>query len=204
MQIVEMFADVRCPFAHVGLRRLTAHRDQSAVPFVVRPRAWPLELVNAAPLDPAMIGEKVAALRRSVAPDLFTGFDPARFPATSLPALALEAAARTWGPRAGERAALLLRHALFEEGRDISQLAELAVIADAVGLPVEAAACTADLVLADWADGRRRGVIGSPHFFVAGRDFFCPTLHIAHDGDSLEIDFDQQRFEDFFASCLAA
>ena len=204
MQIVEMFADVRCPFAHVGLRRLTALRDQLDAPFVVRPRAWPLELVNAAPLDRAMIAEKVEALRHQVAPELFTGFDPAHFPSTSLPALALEAAARARDLRAGERAALLLRHALFEEGRDIGQLAELAAIADAVGLPADAPTCAAEMVLADWADGRRRGVAGSPHFFVGGRDFFCPTLHIAHDDGSLRIDVDLERFDDFFTRCLAA
>ena len=94
---VEVFADVRCPFTHVGLRRFVARRRLSSpstdnVSLVVR--AWPLELVNGAPLDARMISQKVSALRHQVAPTLFRGFDEDAFPATSMPALILEAAAR--------------------------------------------------------------------------------------------------------------
>ena len=52
----------------------------------LRLRAWPLELVNDAPLDADLIADEVAALRAHVAPDLFAGFDPQHFPKTSLPA----------------------------------------------------------------------------------------------------------------------
>ena len=204
MSTIEVFADVRCPFAHVGLQRLTARRDRTGAGFVVRPRAWPLELVNAAPLDPVMIAQKVDALRRQVAPDLFTGFDPERFPASSLPALAVEAAARTVDPATGERAALLLRHALFEEGRDVSQPAELEAIVRALGLPVGAADAAMPVVLDDWDEGRRRGVVGSPHFFAGDGQYFCPALQIGHVGTELRIDVDGERFDDFFARCAAA
>lgn len=34
---------------------------------------------------------------------------------------------------------------------------------------------------ADWEEGRRRGVIGSPHFFTADGSWFCPGLAISRD-----------------------
>ena len=60
----------------------------------LRLRAWPLELVNDAPLDADLIADEVAALRAHVAPDLFAGFDPQHFPKTSLPTLALQCGRR--------------------------------------------------------------------------------------------------------------
>ena len=54
-----VFADVRCPFTHVGLRRFVQRRDQLGRTDVVRVRLWPVELVNDEPLDPIMIGEVV-------------------------------------------------------------------------------------------------------------------------------------------------
>ena len=90
-RIVEVFADVRCPFAHVGLLRFVERRRELGaddISLVVR--AWPLELVNGTPLDAAMIAQKVRALRDEVAPALFRGFDEGNFPATSMPALRLE------------------------------------------------------------------------------------------------------------------
>ena len=87
---IEVFADIVCPFAHVGLARWVAERDRLGRSDVrLRVRAWPLELVNGAPMDPAMVAHKVADLRRRVAPTLFDRFDPAAFPTSSLGGLAL-------------------------------------------------------------------------------------------------------------------
>ncbi len=36
-------------------------------------------------------------------------------------------------------------------------------------------------VLADWHEGQRRGVLGSPHFFCGDTDVFCPSLDITKD-----------------------
>src|SRR5690348_5100333 len=88
-KVVEVFADIRCPFTHVGLRRLVEMRRKSGADFVLRVRAWPLELVNGEPLDPDFIAEEVEELQEQVAPDLFRGFDVAKFPGSSLPALRL-------------------------------------------------------------------------------------------------------------------
>ena len=96
--VVEVFADVCCPFTHVGLRRLVQRRDEVGGDLELVVRAWPLELVNGAPLDGDLIAEEIEELRKQVAADLFVGFDRGRFPATSLPALELAAAAYRHDP----------------------------------------------------------------------------------------------------------
>lgn len=201
MRQVEVFAEVGCPFAYVGLTRFAQRRaERGLVEPVLHVRAWPLELINGTPLDPAHIAEEVDELRRQVAPDLFAGFDPAAFPTTSLPALRLTAAATAADPRLGEQAAMAVRHALFEEGRDVADPAVLAELAGRLGVrpPTEDEAVLDDLAL-----GRRRGVVGSPHFFFGEDDAFCPTLDIARIDGHLRITADPAAFEAFVARCLA-
>ena len=51
MQTVEVYADITCPFTHVGLKQVVRHVDAMAEPAEVIVRAWPLEWVNGKPLD---------------------------------------------------------------------------------------------------------------------------------------------------------
>ena len=83
-------------------------------------RAWPLELVNGAPLDAAVTKEHADDLREQVAPNLFADLDVDRFPSSTLEALALANRAYRTDLEVGERVSFALRDALFEEGRDIS------------------------------------------------------------------------------------
>jgi len=186
MAIIDVFADVRCPFTHVGLRRLVGRREDQGAGVTLAVRAWPLELVNGAPLNVDMIDEEIRALRAQVAPDLFKGFSPATFAATSLPALALTAAAYDRDSSTGEAVALALRWALFEEGRDISDSGVLADIAGAFDVAWSEGDAT-EQVLDEWSDGASRGVVGSPHFFVGGEGWFCPVLDIGHAGGEFRI-----------------
>jgi hypothetical protein len=48
---VEVFADITCPFTHVGLKQVVRHVAEMSEPCDVIVRAWPLEWVNGAPLD---------------------------------------------------------------------------------------------------------------------------------------------------------
>ena len=180
MAVLEVFADIRCPFTHVGLRRLLERRLAGGADFTLRVRAWPLELVNGAPLDVNLVDEEVRALRQQVAPDLFAGFSPASFSTTSLPALALTAAAFGRGASTGEGVALALRWACFEEGRDIADAAVLGDIARTFDV-TWSEGDAAERVLDEWSDGQSRGVVGSPHFFVGDEGWFCPVLDISHD-----------------------
>lgn len=197
--MIEVFADVRCPFAHVGLRRVLDEATRCGVGRPLRIRAWPLELVNAAPLDPVLIAEEVDALRTQVAPDLFAGFDVDRFPTTSMPAFALTAGAYAIRPELGERVALALRWALFEEGRDIAAPAVLLDVAQSHGMALPHD-CEVDRVRDDWAEGRKRGVIGSPHFFAGSTGWFCPALHIERVGDRLCVHDDVEAMRGFLRS----
>ena len=198
MTILEVFADVRCPFTHVGLRKIVERRDAEGIDLAMHVRAWPLELVNGTPLDASFIREEVDELRRSVAPDLFARFDPGAFPPSSLPSLRLAAAAYGRDLGAGERVSLLLRDALFEHGRDISRSDVLYDVAERAGVAdIVDSTLGEHLVLEDYEEGRRRGVLGSPHFFLGDTSFFCPSLDIHHVGGKLQIAFDGAAFDDF-------
>jgi len=72
--IIEVYADIWCPFAHVGLRAVVARRHTLGRDDVgVRVRAWPLELINHAPLDPLATADHVEELRSQVLEDLEAG-----------------------------------------------------------------------------------------------------------------------------------
>lgn len=184
MSTVEVFADVLCPFTHVGLRTLIdRRRERQLTEPRLRIRAWPLEVVNGKPLDAHHVGAEITALRASVRPDLFAGFSVDTFPATSMVAFALTAAAdRTGDPLLIEEVGIALRSAVFEEGLDIGRREVVAPIADRFGLEPLTVDATSAAVHADWEEGRSRGVIGSPHFFTDdGGSWFCPGLSISRD-----------------------
>jgi predicted DsbA family dithiol-disulfide isomerase len=184
VRTVEVFADVLCPFTHVGLHTLIDRRvDRGLTEPQMRIRAWPLELVNGQPLDPHHIAAEVAALRESVRPDLFAGFSVEAFPNTSMAAFALAAAAdRTGDPGLSEEVGMALRDAVFEKGLDIGRPDVVETIAARFNLEPLGVDATAAAVHADWDEGKERGVIGSPHFFTAdGGNWFCPALAISRD-----------------------
>ena len=184
MATVEVFADILCPFTHVGLHTLIDRREQRGqdVPRL-RIRAWPLELINGKPLEAHHVETEIVALRGSVRPDLFSGFRTETFPTTTMTAFALTAAAdRTGDPAISEAVGMALRDALFEQGLDIGRPEVVAAIAERFGLEPLDHDATVAAVEADWAEGKERGVIGSPHFFTAvGGSWFCPALAISRD-----------------------
>jgi predicted DsbA family dithiol-disulfide isomerase len=184
MSTVEVFADVLCPFTHVGLHTLIdRRRERGLTEPRLRIRAWPLELINGKPLDPDHIAAEIVALRESVRPDLFTGFSTVTFPNTSMTAFALTAAAdRTGNPILIEEVGMALRDAVFEQGLDIGRPDVVEGVAARFGLAPLDAEATEFAVRADWDEGKRRGVIGSPHFFTPdGGGWFCPGLAISRD-----------------------
>jgi len=202
MRTIEVFADIWCPFAHIGIRRVIERRDAVAADVVLRVRAWPLELVNGTPMDAAFIGEEVVDIREQVAPDLFTDFREATFPTTTLPALALVEAAHRIGSTEGEAMSLALRDALFEHGRDVSDPAVLTDLAMAAGVPLPDDA-DHEAVRASLAEGRDRGVVGSPHFFTPDGAFFCPALDIARVDGHLRIAQKADMFDAFVTVCFS-
>ncbi|MGA2931126.1 MAG: DsbA family protein [Acidimicrobiales bacterium] len=201
---IEVFADIWCPFAHVGLRAIEeqcVRTGRSDVAIWVR--AWPLELVNGGPLDPTVTWEHAENLQEQVAPKLFRHLDVDRFPSSTLDALALANRAYRTDLQVGERVSFALRDALFEEGRDISRRATLESLASDLGVVMPDESDRAGVV-ADWHEGVRRGVLGSPHFFCGDTDAFCPSLDITKDPlQGVSIVKDASRLTEFLARCLA-
>lgn len=196
MQVIEVYADVWCPFAHVGIRRVVERRDALGADAVLRVQPWPLELVNGRPMDAAFIGEEVVDIRDQVAPDLFAHFDDHAFPTSTLPALALVEAAYEVDLATGERASTLVRDALFEQGRDVGDPAVLHDLARDLGV-AEVTDRHRQAVLDAWQQGTQRGVVGSPHFFTPNGAFFCPALDISRVDGHLRIRAKAGMFDEF-------
>jgi len=200
MAEIEVFADVSCPFAHVGLRRLVETRHRLGRPDVaIVVRAWPLEWVNGVALTGAFVAEEVDQLRAQVTPELFVRFRADRFPASTLGPLRLTHAAYAVGPELGEVVALEVRDRLFERGEDVADPAVLATMAAAHGLELDD---DDGPVREDWQAGQQRGVVGSPHFFGPGVDAFCPALRISKVDGHLHIEANPARLDEFAAACF--
>jgi predicted DsbA family dithiol-disulfide isomerase len=201
--ILEVYADIACPFAYVGLRRLiTARADAQRYDVPIEVQPWPLELVNGTPLNPQTTATHVAELRDQIAPELFSGFDPANFPNTTLPALALVHVANQLDPAIGLAVDQALRTALFEHGLDVSDPAVLHAIAYEYALP-EPTPADAAAVQALYQTGRTRSVQGSPHFFYRDYAAFCPSLAISADpGPGLTIAFDTSALDELVTYCF--
>ncbi len=200
---IEVFADIWCPFAHVGLRCARDRRDATGRDdVIIRVRPWPLELVNSAPMDPARTASHVEHLRHQVDDSLFAGFDASNFPTSTLEALALIEHAYRSDARIGEMATFAVRDALFEQGLDISDPAVLSAIAAELGIgPVDDTDRAA--VTESWHAGQIRGVKGSPHFFSGDAEVFCPSLDIARsDSGEVSIALNIERLDAFLDRCL--
>ena len=202
--VVEVFADIWCPFTHVGLRAIDEQRILTGrTDVVIKVRSWPLELVNGSPLLASVTQEHVVELREQVAPMLFRDFNPERFPTSTLDALALVVRAYRADPKVGEAASFVLRDALFENGQDISDPGVLQEIASGLGIDMPDSQ-DHGAVLADWHEGQQRGVLGSPHFFCGDDDTFCPSLDITKDPErGTSIVRDTSRLTSFLERCFA-
>jgi predicted DsbA family dithiol-disulfide isomerase len=203
MSCIEVFADIVCPFTHVGLRRLSEERHARDRRLSLRVRAWPLEWINGNALGPELLTREIDALRAEVAPDLFAGFDAHLFPLTSIPAFGLVAAAYALDYPTGAAVGLAIRDALFEHGQDVSDDDVLRAIGHRFDVePLDAKA--AELaVRTDWERGKARAVKGSPHFFVGDHGWFCPSLEIHHENDSFDVSVNGESMADFYAAAFA-
>ena len=195
---LEVFADITCPFTHVGLKRVVEHLDRVSDDVEVIVRAWPLEWVNGQPLVADIVEMKAGILDDQLGLSNFGGLDVEQWPDTTIPALNLAAQAYAVDTATGLAVSIELRTALFEEGRNVGDLDVLRRIAGRHGLQppqIEPLQAVED----DYAAGQRRGVRGSPHFFVGDDDFFCPALDLGRDADGhLTARFDRDMLADFF------
>ena len=200
---IEVFADITCPFTHIGLKIVGAEVAALDADIDLHVRAWPLEWVNGTMADPVAIGEKIAVITDQLGVGDFGGFRTDRWPGTTIPALNLAAAGYGIDRATGLAVSLRLRSLVFEEGRNVADPAVLAEVAASFGL---AAPSTdpIDSVLDDYEEGKRRGVRGSPDFFIGDDEFFCPSLDLGHDADgALTSSFDADGLRQLIASAAA-
>lgn len=201
---LEVFADISCPFTHVGLTLVQRRLEQSSEMVEVHVRAWPLEWVNDTPLAAADVERKVAALEQQLGPGFFDGIEPASWPDTTIPALNLAASAYRRDHQTGFAVSRRLRDRLFRLHHDVANPDVLGDCAAEFGLETPREDATPSVV-EDYEEGQRRGVRGSPDFWVKDEEFFCPSLDIDHDDDgkliaSLDLDGLDALFEAVFAS----
>ncbi len=203
--VIEVFADIWCPFAHVGLRAIEEQRARAGrTDVAIWVRAWPLELVNGVQLDPTVTWEHAEDLRDQVAAEPLQSprcrpvpdFDP-RGPGPGQPGLS----DRPAGRRAGQLrpAGRAVRGGPGHLGPGDARVPgprprRCPCPTGRTGLPC----------VADWDEGQRRGVLGSPHFFCGDTDVFCPSLDITKDPvDGLSVVRDVSRLTAFMERCLA-
>jgi len=198
---VEVFADISCPFTHLGLSFVSAQLADADLDVEVWVRAWPLEWVNGTALDGPVTATKIEALRAQLGNDHFTGFRLDTWPRTTIPALNVVAEAYTQGAVRGLAVSLELRALLFEQGMNVSDPDVLARLGARHGLRGglrEVGGEPHPQVVADYEEGLSRGVTGSPHFWVDEQNFFCPSLTIGHEPDgTLTATFDSAGLTEF-------
>ena len=204
--MIEVFADIWCPFTHVGLKLVAGQlRERGRQDVTIRVRSWPLEWVNGRPMDPNATLDHINELRDHVSTEFFVGFDASRFPHSTVPVLALVAHAYTADLELGQALSFEVRDWLFERGLDVSEPDTLSAIARSfeLGTPDPDDYAT---VVSDWKEGRRRHVAGSPHFFCAGTSVFCPSLQISKNpqSGSRTVQTNLSRLQAFLDRCLSA
>ena len=182
-----------------GSSKGVAEIGASDVSLVVR--AWPLELVNGVPLDAGLISQKVRTFRDQVAPNLFRGLDSAPSPSTSMPALRLEAARASQSAAAGNGSASPYGRQCSNTGVTSPTGECLREIAASCGVDDPVPVSDND-VIEDWLAGKQRGVVGSPHFFAAEGNWFCPSLTITQTDDGLWMADNQHGLDRLAAICL--
>ena len=174
MSRIEVFADIVCPFTHVGLRRLSEARRGRG-----RRRRYVCEhgrSSGSTALRWTQIWSPTRSTRcaRKSRPTCSPASMRRRFP-TSIPAFGLAAAAYAVDDLTGEVVSLALRDALFERGKDISDDDVLWEIGQPFGVEPLARSVAESAIRTDWERGKARDVQGSPHFFVGDRGWFCPS-----------------------------
>lgn len=168
---IAIYSDIACPWATVTVHRLRRARDAHGLAVVFDQRAWPLEWVNKGG-TPRHIVEPETAVLAQHEPELFSRFQGASWPSTTLPAFELVAAARrAFGLRAAEDVDYHLRLRFFRDSADVSLRHELWQAAADAGLNADKVLnvwqtepVRADVV-ADYARSHELPIQGSPQIF---------------------------------------
>jgi predicted DsbA family dithiol-disulfide isomerase len=175
MATIEMWSDLLCPFAYVGLLRLRRARSRLGLDVRIEHHTFPLELFNGP--HPRRGTDTEAVGLGQIEPEagfrVWTAADDL-YPHTVLLAAEAVHAASAQSLAAGEELDLALRRAFWTESRSISHRQVILDVAAAIP-PVDVDELTAAL-----DDGRHRKQVMAD-FAVAGSDAIpaSPTLLFA-------------------------
>ena len=129
MAVIEVYADIWCPFTHVGLRP-----GRGAPPRTGEPTSASMSGRGRSSLSTAhqwtvarAWGPRPGAPRAEIAPDMFQGVRMGpHSPPPTLPALSPRCRrVRQLAKEIGERVSFALRDALFEAGLDVSRITDV-------------------------------------------------------------------------------
>lgn len=172
---IVVFADLGCPWAHVGVHRLHAARKRVGRSVSIDVRVFPLEIINSQPTPFRGLQNEIPVLSE-MEPDagweLWAG-DATTWPVTTLLSMEAVEAAKEQGLDASAQLDHALRRALFGESRCISMrhvILEVAASCTGVDVPALAAALDDGRARRSMLDGYRTAadaIQGSPHYFLA-------------------------------------
>ena len=172
MTTIQIWSDLLCPFAYVGILRLRRARERLGLDIALEHHTFPLELFNGPHprrgTDTEAVGlgqiEPAAQFRVWTEPD-------DRYPHTVLLAAEAVHAASAQSLQAGETLDLALRQAFWTHSRSIShRQVILEVAGEQAGIDVDALAAALDTgrhradVMADFAVAQTDAIAGSPTF----------------------------------------
>ena len=181
--MLTVYSDLNCPWAYLFSIRLRRTLERQARPAQVQWRSWPLELVNERGTPWSIVSSEIPVVAQ-LEPAHFSAPDRDSWPSTLLPAMeAVKVADAVGGSAAADRYDAAARRAFFLDKRDLSLRSTLIELAGETGLDRERFRAELDgggqrrAVIADWHDGRERGVQGSPHVLLPdGSDVFNPGI----------------------------
>lgn len=192
--MIEIWSDLRCPFAHVAVHRLHEARRALGLDAVVHfdHHTFPLELLDGPHsriLTDSEVGavgpiEPEAGWQMWSAPDW-------TYPDTALLAAEAVHAAKEQGPVAAEHLDRALRRAFWAQSRPIHHRGVILDVARETGVvDTDALAAALDdgrcrrLVIADWERARAGDVEASPHLFLPdGTSVTNPGMEVEFVGE---------------------
>ncbi|WP_232662955.1 DsbA family oxidoreductase [Pseudonocardia sp. TRM90224] len=191
MTTIQVWSDLLCPFAYVGLLRLRRARARLGLDVQLEHHTFPLELFDGPHPRRGTDTEAVGVGR--IEPEgqfrVWAGPDD-QYPHTVLLAAEAVHAANAQGLEAGEELDLALRQAFWTHSRSISHRKVILDVAGAVpAIDTEALATALDSgrhradVMADFAVAQTDMIKGSPTFVLAdGSTATNPGIEVHWDG----------------------
>ena len=194
MPVIQMYADLTCPFAYVVHSTWRVLREEFEVQFGIEHKSLALEYVNSRPTPKAAIESEIPYLFPGEAGIAWQAWSApvSSWPVTVWPAFEAVKCAERQGLARADDLAWAIRTAFFGESRCISMRHELLALAEQCGLAM-------DEFIADFDAGRGKPAViaearkGWEELRVPGSPtWVMPNGTVISDFGLVEIQFDEQ------------